>query len=60
LFVERDFGASQIYSGLAGAIWRVKENLSFDVGLRSARVDLDNAYELRAGFTCATSLWGSQ
>lgn len=56
-FVEREFGAAFVVSGLAGAIWNVKEGLSFDVGVRAARVDNDNSFEVRAGLTWATSLW---
>lgn len=51
LFVERDFGGAQIYSLLAGAIWRVAENLSLDVAVRDAIVGSQNVNELRAGFS---------
>ena len=53
VFVEREFGAVLTLSTLLGAIWRVREDLSFDVGLRRARVDDRDVSELRAGFT-----WG--
>ena len=59
-FVEREFGAASVVSGLAGAIWQLKEGLSFDIGLRAARVDTNTALEVRAGLTWATSLWRSQ
>jgi hypothetical protein len=59
-FVEREFGAAFIVSGLVGAIWQLKEGLSFDIGLRAARVGSDKAFEVRAGLTCATSLWGTR
>jgi len=59
-FVEREFGAAFILSGLAGAIWQLKEGLSLDIALRAARVDTNTAIEVRAGLTWATSLWRSQ
>jgi len=59
-FVEREFGAAFVLSGLVGAIWQLKEGLSLDIALRAARVDTNTALEVRAGLTCATSLWRSQ
>jgi len=59
-FVEREFGAASVVSGLAGAIWQLNEGLAFDLGLRAARVDTNTALEIRAGLTWATSLWRSQ
>src|SRR5437763_13726549 len=59
-FVEREFGAASIVSGLAGAIWQLKEGLAFDLGLRAARVDTNTALEVRAGLTWAASLWRSE
>ena len=35
-FVEREFGAASVVSGLAGAIWQLNEGLAFDLGLRAA------------------------
>jgi hypothetical protein len=43
----------QTVSGLVGAIWRLRDNLSLDAGWRVARTDRDNQREFRAGFT-----WG--
>lgn len=60
LFIEREFGASRVYSALAGVIWRAKKDLAFDAALRSYRNNDDNAYEVRAGFTWATAMWGDQ
>jgi hypothetical protein len=51
LFIERDFGGVQTYSFLAGAIWRVAENLALDVALRDAIVNGQNVSEVRAGFS---------
>ena len=59
-FVEREFGAAFVLSGLVGAIWQLKEGLSLDIALRAARVDTNTALEVRAGLTWATSLWRSQ
>jgi hypothetical protein len=41
----------QTFSALIGAIWQVRENLAFDVGLRYALVDGRPVNELRAGVT---------
>ena len=42
---------SQTYSALAGAIWQVRDDLAFDVGLRYALVNGRPVNELRAGMT---------
>jgi hypothetical protein len=58
LFVERDFGARvTTWSALVGAIWRTREDLDLDVGLREARVGADRAAEVRLGFTWTLALW---
>src|SRR5437016_1083737 len=36
VFYENEFGKSETVSGLIGLIWRVRDDLSFDVGLRHA------------------------
>jgi len=41
----------QTFSALAGAIWQVRDNLAFDVGLRYALVNGRPVSELRAGIT---------
>jgi hypothetical protein len=51
LFVERDFGGVQTYSGLVGAIWAVNQKLALDAAMREAIVGGQNVSELRAGFT---------
>jgi len=53
IFTERDNGGSRTNSALVGLIWRSRENLSFDVGVRAARSNDQNIAEIRAGFT-----WG--
>ena len=42
---------SQTFSALIGAIWQVRDNLAFDVGLRYALVNSQPVTELRAGVT---------
>jgi hypothetical protein len=54
-FTERATGSARIYSGLVGAIWRVGDGLSFDVGLRHARAGAGTIDELRVGLTWAFS-----
>jgi hypothetical protein len=46
-------------SGLVGAIWKVRDNLSLDAGWRIARTGRDNQREFRAGFTWAIQLGAS-
>lgn len=50
-FYEREFGQSETISGLVGLIWRVRDNLSFDVGLRHALTNGHPVNEIRAGLT---------
>jgi hypothetical protein len=51
LFYEREFGKSETISALVGVIWRVQDNLSFDVGLRHALTNGRSVNEVRAGLT---------
>ncbi|HTP49472.1 MAG TPA: hypothetical protein VMK42_02140 [Anaeromyxobacteraceae bacterium] len=53
IFAFPQHGLSTLYSGLVGAIWRIRENLSLDTAFRLARWDTTNAMEVRAGVT-----WG--
>jgi hypothetical protein len=53
LFVERDFGGVQTYSGLVGAIWRVSEKLALDLAVREAIISQQAVTEVRAGFSLA-------
>ena len=55
IFTEHARGSPRISSRLVGAIWRVRENLSFDVGLRSADAGGEPLHELRLGLTWAFS-----
>ena len=55
-FYEDEIGQSRTVSGLVGAIWQVKDNLSFDVGFRHAVVNGHPVEEFRAGMTFGFSL----
>jgi len=45
------FGQFDTISALVGLIWRVRDNLSFDVGLRHALTNGHRVNEVRAGLT---------
>ena len=51
VYSDTVFNQSQTYSALVGAIWQVRDNLAFDVGLRYAQVNGRPLNELRAGVT---------
>ena len=51
LFYEEELGQSHTISGLVGAIWQVRKNLSFDVGLRHALTNGHSINEVRVGLT---------
>jgi hypothetical protein len=51
VFYDNDFGVAQEFSGLIGAIWQVRDTLSFDVALRHALINSRPVNELRAGVT---------
>lgn len=55
LFTERARAAERIDSALLGAIWRVRDDLSLDAGLRSARAGGEAVHEVRIGLTWAFS-----
>jgi hypothetical protein len=50
-FYEKEFGQFETVSALIGLIWRVRENLSFDVGVRHAIANGHPVNEIRAGLT---------
>jgi hypothetical protein len=54
--LERDFGVMTLYSGLVGAIWRARDNLSFDAAVRLGRSDNGVLTEVRGGLTWAFDL----
>jgi hypothetical protein len=50
---EREYGASHGRSALLGLIWQAREQLSFDVALRTGRSQGRSLEEIRAGVTFA-------
>jgi len=50
-FYERTFNDVETVSALVGAIWQVRDNLSFDIGLREAFANGRPITEIRAGMT---------
>jgi hypothetical protein len=48
---EEEFGQAHTFSALIGAIWQVRDNLSFDVAFRRATTNGTTANEIRAGLT---------
>ena len=52
---EREFNTTETFSVLAGAIWKVSDDLAFDFGLREAWVNRLPVTEIRAGLTFAIS-----
>jgi hypothetical protein len=55
LVYEREFGLNEQLAFLAGAIWQVRDNLSFDFAVRQAQVNASPETEIRAGLTFAFS-----
>jgi hypothetical protein len=51
LFYEHDYRGTETASALVGAVWRVRDNISFDVGLRGGWVNDQPLREVRAGVT---------
>ena len=58
-FYEREYGGSEIGSGLVGAIWQANDNLAVDVGLRGGWIDGVPFKEVRAGVTIGFRVPGS-
>jgi opacity protein-like surface antigen len=56
LFYDKVGTQTETWSGLAGAIWQVRDNLSFDTGYRYATVNGHPVNEVRAGLTFAFSV----
>jgi hypothetical protein len=54
-FTGHTTGNPAINSGLIGAIWRVRDGLSFDAGLRYAQQGSETIHEFRLGLTWAFS-----
>ena len=60
VFTQRATGGGRLDSLLLGAIWRLREGLSFDAGVRSAHSASDTIHEVRLGLTWAFSLKGDR
>jgi len=56
LFTEQASGGPRVVSRLAGMIWRSRENLTFDIGIRSASAGDLHINELRVGLTWGFSM----
>jgi hypothetical protein len=52
---EKTSGGARTQSVLAGAIWRLRRDLSFDFGIREARAGNEAIHEIRAGLTWSFS-----
>src|SRR5205814_10449246 len=53
VFYEKEFGKSETVSGLVGLIWQVRDDLSFDIGVRHAVTNGHPLNEVRAGMSFA-------
>jgi hypothetical protein len=51
IFYESEFGKEETFSGLVGLIYRVRDDLSFDVAIRHALTGGHPVNEIRAGLT---------
>jgi len=60
VFYENEFGKAQTFSGLVGLIYRVSDDLSFDVAVRHALTNGRPVNEIRAGLTFAFPLSSSE
>jgi len=60
VWVDKEFEGSRQFSALAGAIWRVSEQLAFDAAIRGARKDGVNIGEFRVGLTWGFALFEVQ
>jgi hypothetical protein len=55
VFTDHTTGSARVNSTLVGAIWRARDGLSFDAGVRYAHSGSDTIREFRLGFTWAFS-----
>jgi hypothetical protein len=55
VFVEQQVGGGRTRSNLFGAIWRIRDGLSFDLGVRQAHVGSEGVHEVRLGLTWSVS-----
>jgi len=60
-FVERELISTMTtFSALVGGIWRAREGLDLDVGLREASVGGERASEVRLGLTWTLGIWNGR
>jgi hypothetical protein len=55
VFAEQQAGGARTRSNLFGAIWRVRDGLSFDFGVRQAHMGSEGVHEVRLGLTWSVS-----
>jgi hypothetical protein len=60
IFYDKVWNQTEEYSGLIGAIWKVRDNLSFDAAFRYAIRDGRPINEIRAGLTFAFKVDGEK
>jgi hypothetical protein len=60
VFYDKVWRDAETWSGLAGAIWQVRDNLSFDAAFRHATVNGHPVEEIRAGLTFAFEAGGGR
>jgi hypothetical protein len=60
LFYYREYGGSETGSGLIGAIWQMRDNLSVDFGVRGGWIDGVAFKEIRAGVTIGFDVFGGR
>ena len=55
IFAEQASGSRRVSSGLVGAIWRARDDLTLDIGLRYAHAGDEPIREIRLGLTWTLS-----
>jgi hypothetical protein len=60
VFYDKVWTQTETYSRLVGAIWQVRDNLSFDAGFRYAFVNGHPVNEIRAGLTFVFDVGGDK
>jgi hypothetical protein len=58
VLIGHEVGVVTSFSGLVGAIWRINEDVSLDMGVRIGRDGNQRLGELRAGLTWTIPLSG--
>jgi hypothetical protein len=60
MYSDKIWTQTETLSALVGAIWQVRDNLSFDAAVRHAIVNGQSVNEIRAGFTFAFNVEGEK